>query len=260
MKTVAFPALLLPALSLAGSPFAGTWVMQPELTTFGDRPVEMMLERGGYRRTGCGTPIEVSTDGADHPVKDQPLFDAMSVRLANARRVDIVQKLTGKITWKGTYTVSKDQRTMTLEFTDESPATPVTGKLRYSRVGNPLSAAHALSGTWRPEEFTQLSASGSTMTIADEEHGLAVRWSDGRTAETNLDAKYHPLSGYLPGAQVSILNPRPDTLAINREQGVVPVEVSRAVLSEDGQTITYKQVDWTCHALTTYTYHKQPAP
>jgi len=98
------------------------------------------------------------------------------------------------------------------------------------------------------------------MRIEAKDHGLAVSWSDGRSADSQLDAKYYPLNGYLPGAQVSILNPRPDTLAINREQGVVAVEVSRAVLSDDGQTLTYKQVDWVCHDLATFIYHKKPAP
>jgi hypothetical protein len=68
------------------------------------------------------------------------------------------------------------------------------------------------------------------------------------------------LNGYLSGEQVSILHPRPDTLAINREQGVSPVEVSRAVISDDGQTITYKQVEWVCRSLTTYIYQKKAAP
>ncbi|MGA2189536.1 MAG: hypothetical protein ABSH33_13470 [Steroidobacteraceae bacterium] len=261
MKFFGVLALLLPAWCLAQSPFAGTWTLQPELTTFGeDHPMVLMIERGTYKRSDCAPPFELPADGTDQPVKDEPLFDIMSVRLVDRRRVDVVQKLAGKVTWKGVYTVSKDQRSMTLEFDDERPSTPVTGTILYSRIGNPLSAAHALSGSWRPDQLTKLSASGSSMTIADNEHGFAVSWSDGRTAESHLDAKYYPLNGYLPGAQVSVLHSRPDTLAINREQGIAPVEVSRAVLSDDGQTMTYKQVDWICRALTTYIYHKKSAP
>ena len=235
--------------------------MQPELTTFGeDHPLQLMIERGTYKRLDCASPFEVAADGSDQPVKDQPLFDTLSVRLVNSRRVDLVKKLTGKITWKGTYAVSKDQRSMTLEFDDESASLPVTGTLLYARLGNPLSAAHAVSGSWRPEKLTRLSASGATLTIGDQEHGIAMSWGDGRRAESQMDAKYYPLAGYLPGAQVSILHPRLDTLAINREQGINPVEVSRAVISDDGQTLTYKQVDWVCRALTTFVYHKKPVP
>jgi hypothetical protein len=260
MKIFVLLALLLPAVTMAGSPFAGTWVMQPELTTFGDHPMELMIERGGYKRIGCGTPIEVPADGADKAVKDQPLFDTMSVRLVDRRRVDVVQKMAGKVTWKGVYTVSKDPRSMTLEFDEERTSTPVTGTIQYSRVGEPLAAAHSLSGTWNPEKMTRLSASGLTMTIRDEEHGLALSWSDGRSAESHLDADDHPLNGYLPAAQLSVLHPRPDMLAINRKQGIFPVEVSRAFISDDGRTMTYRQIDWICHGLTSYVYQKTAAP
>ena len=257
MKFLIPLALLAPAVSMADSPFAGTWVVKPELTTFQERPLELMIERGAYRRSDCAAPLELPANGSDQPVKGQPLFDQMLVRLVDRRRVEVVQRMAGKITWKGVYTVSKDQRSMMLEFDDERASKAVTGVMQYARQGNPLSGAHALSGSWQPERVTQLSASALTMTILEKDRGFAVAWSDGRSAESPLDAKYYPLNGYLPGAQISILHPRPDTLAMNREQGVVPVEVARAIVSEDGRTILYKQVDWICHDGTTYIYEKQ---
>jgi hypothetical protein len=250
-------AVLGPAVSMANSPFAGTWVVQPELTTFQEHPLVLMIEREAYRRSDCVAPLELPANGSDQPVEGQPLFDQMSVRLVDRRRVEVVQKMAGKIAWKGVYTVSKDQRSMALEFDDERASKAVTGVIQYARQGSPLSGAHALSGSWRPEKLTQLSASGLTMTIQEKDPGMAVTWSDGRSAESPLDAKYYPLNGYVSGAQISILHPRPDTLAINREQGVVPVEVARAIVSEDGRTITYKQVDWVCRTPTTYIYQRE---
>jgi len=41
---------------------------------------------------------------------------------------------------------------------------------------------------------------------------------------------------------------------------VVPVEVARAVISADGQTMTYKQVDWICRDFMTHVYHRKSAP
>jgi hypothetical protein len=258
MKVFVSLALLGPSLCMADTPLAGTWIVKPELTVFGDdHPLELMIDRGAYRRTGCGIPIEISADGTDQPVKSQPLFDTLSVHAVDSRRVGIVEKRVGKIVWKGLYTVSKDQRSMALEFDDERASKAVTGVMHYARQGSPLSGAHALSGSWRPEKLTQLSAGALTMTIQEEDHGLAVTWSDGRSAKSPLDAKYYPLNGYLSGAQISILHPRPDTLAMNREQGAVPVEVARAIVSEDGKTITYTQVDWICHGVASYIYQKQ---
>lgn len=280
MKRLVIITLLFPAWAMADSPFAGTWIMQPELTTFGeDHPMTIMIERGGYRRTDCVPGIELAADGSDIAVKDQPLFDHMSVRVVNRRRVDISQEMGGKLAWKGSYTVSKDQRSMFLDFDDERTATPVTGTLEYARVGEPLSAAHALSGSWQPQKLTRISSSASTLTIDDTRQdssqsstqdagqdthpgsvsGLALTWSDGRHVQSPLDAKYYPLSGYLPGAIESVMRPRPDTLAINREQGIVPVEVSRVIASPDGQHLTVKHVDWLCRSLTSYVYLRKTA-
>jgi hypothetical protein len=258
MRVLLFVALLGPTLALADIPMAGTWVMQPESTTFGEtHPLDLMIERGGFRRSGCGTPIEVPTDGTDTPVKDQPLFDTLAVKIVNQRRVDIVQKLAGRLVWKGVYTVSKDQSSMVVQFHDARASTAVSGSIQYLRQGNLLSGAHALSGVWRPEKLTQLSTNATMLTIQENAQGVAVKWGDGRSAESPINAQYYPMNGYLPGAQISILRPRPDMLAMNREQGVVPVEIVRASVSQDGQTLTYKQTDWVCRDLTTFLYKRQ---
>jgi hypothetical protein len=234
--------------------------LQPELTTFGsDRPMQLMIEHGMFQRLDCAPPVELKADGADQLVKGEPLFDTMSARVVDRRRVDVAQKLAGRLTWKGMYAVSKDQRSMTLDFDDERPSTPVTGTLLYVRVGDPVTDAHALSGRWQPNKLARVSASGSTLAIRDETPGITMSWSDGREVTSPIDAKYYILKGYLAGAQASILRPRPDTLAINRQQGIFPVEVSRAIVSADGQTLTFQQVDWVCRALTTFTYRRQPA-
>jgi hypothetical protein len=249
--------LLLPSLAFAESPFAGTWTVQPELTSLGGHSLELLIDRGAYQLKGCRKPLTVAAEGADHVVEDQPLFDAMSVRVVDPRRVEIVQKRASKVAWKGTYAVAKDGRSMALAFEDDRPANAVSGIVQYVREGDPIPQAHALSGTWRPDKITRLSASGSTLTIEDKGDGLAMTWSDGRSVESKLNASYFPLHGYLDGARVSILRSRPDTLAINRLQGIVPVEVSRAVISEDGETLSFRQVDWICESMITFTYRRK---
>jgi hypothetical protein len=257
MKGILWLFLLLPAISLADSPFAGLWVMQPERTSFSLRTMDLLIERNTYRLSNCGDALEVPADGSLHPVTGRALFDTMSVRVVDRRKIEITQKLAGKLTWKGVYAVSRDQRLMTLQFEDDRPLHPVTGTIEYSRVGDPLSGAHSLSGSWHPQKLKQLSASGLTLRIEDLENGLGIRWSDGRSVDTNLDARRYPLNGYLAGATLSVLRSRPDMLALNRLQGAIPVEVSRAVLSEDAQSLTYMQVDWLCRTEEIFTYRKQ---
>src|ERR1700683_975337 len=181
-------ALLRPPLSLAENPFAGIWTLQPEMTAFDARPVELTIERGVYRRTQCRVPLWVPADGADPPVENQPLFSTMSVRLADPRHVVIVQKMAVKVVWAGTYTVSEDRRSMRLAFEDHRAANPLTGVIEYSREGDPMTQAHSLSGAWHPIKLTALSTSGVTMTIRDAGDGLMMGWSDGRHVESKLTA------------------------------------------------------------------------
>jgi hypothetical protein len=249
--------LLLPGLSLADNPFVAQWVMRPELTTFSQRTMDLLIERNTFRQTGCGDPLEVPTDGADQPINGQPLFDSMAVRLMDRGKVEVVQKMGGKLAWRGIYTVSKDQRHMTLVFEDDRVSNPVTGTIRYARVGEPLSGAHSLSGSWRAEKMLQLSPNALTLRIETVDQGLGLHWSDGRSVESNLDTKYYPLHGYLQGAGVSVLHDRPDTLALNRVQSSIPVEVSRIVLSEDAKSVSYAQVDWVCRTAMYFTYQRQ---
>jgi hypothetical protein len=256
--------LLLPGISPADNAFEGTWVMRPDLTTFSPHTVDFLIERSTYRRTDCGDPIEVAANGADQPVDRQPLFDSMTVRLADRYKVEVTQKLKGKLAWKGTYTVSRDQRQMTLDYEDDRASSPVTGTIQYSRIGEPLPGAHSLSGSWRAEKLIHLSPSALTLRIEILGKGMGLQWSDGRRVESNLDGKYYPLNGYLPEAGVSVLHDRPDLLALNRAQNNVAVEVSRAQLSGDSQTLSYAQVDWLCRKTVNFSYRRQaemtPAP
>jgi hypothetical protein len=249
--------LLLPCVSPAADPFEGLWVMQPDLTTFSPHTTDVLIERNTYRRTGCGDPLEIPSDGRDQSVTGQPLFDSMAVRLLDPQKVEVTQKKGGKRVWKGVYTVSKDQRQMTLIFEDDRASNAVTGTIQYARVGEPLSGAHSLSGSWRAEKLLQLSPSAMTLRIQASDKALGLQWGDGRSVESNLDTRYYPLNGYLPGAGVSVLRDRPDMLALNRVQNSIPVEVSRALVSEDAQTLKVAQADWLCRTAMYFSYQRQ---
>jgi hypothetical protein len=276
-------AVLLPMLACADGPadrtwadrpFDGTWIIQPELTTFGMRSPTFSLERGVFRRSDCKTePIVVPADGAVHAVRGQPLFDAMIVRVLDPKRIEIVEKNADKLAWKGLYTVSASGRAMTLEFEDDRGAKPVTGVLAYMREGDALTGAHSASGTWRREKLSRLSSNGLGITIGmqrkaapqDEElapgpnfyDSFTFAGSDGRDADGKLDAHDYPLNGYLPGAMIALNRLQPNILQFNRSQNGVLVEISRATVSSDGQTMTLSQVDWVCQAKTVFILNKQ---
>jgi hypothetical protein len=258
MKQMLPVVLLLPALSHAG-PFAGVWVIQPELTKFSLRSLSLVVDEHTYKRTSCRAPLEVPADGSDHPVITDALFNAMSVHVLDDSRVEVTHKVDGTLTWKGLYTVAPDKHSMTLQFTDTSAPQAVSGVLHYTREDGVTPGLHAISGTWRPDKIAKLSDSALTLTFRDTDNGLAMRAGDGRSYDAKFDRQDYPFQGDAAKTVVSVGHPSPSTLQINRKLNGQFVEVSRATVSDDGRTMTWIALDSQCQAATTFTLQKRPA-
>jgi hypothetical protein len=248
----------LPFTCLAETPFPGTWVVQPSLTTFSLRPLSLLIDSGMYKRSSCVPDPDVPTDGRDHTIAGDPLVESMSVRLLDGSRVEVVENLSGKLVWKGHYAVSKDHKSMTLEYEDHRASNTVSGTVQFAREGDVLANAHLLSGTWMPEKLVALSATGLYMTIRDADNGLTVSAGDGRSYDIKFDRQDYPLAGYLDGATVQVGRRAPQTLQVNRKQHGAYVEMSLATVSDDGRTMQLSQVDWQCQSKITWTLRKQP--
>jgi hypothetical protein len=263
--------------SWADRPFDGTWVIEPARTNFdaGMRAPTFDLDRGVFRRSDCRLgAVEVPADGKQHEIKDQPLFDAMSVQVIDGKHVEILERNAGKAVWSGRYALSADGRALQLDYEDDRATRPVTGSLTYAREGEVVKGPHLLSGVWRPTKLTNLSASGQTLTIAMQPQGslhpvaagpdptmsFHLAAGDGRSADGRFDAHPYPLSGWLPGSSVVVGRLWANTLQINRSVNGELVEMSRATVSADGQTMTLAQVDWVCQAKAIYTLRKKSAP
>lgn len=259
LKHLAWLPFCLPFIASAETPFAGTWVVTPELTTFALRPMGLMIDRGVYRRTSCVPDDSLPADGAEHAVVGDPWAQTMSVRVLDDHRVEMAQKIGGKLTWKGTYVVSKDGKSMQLKFEDSRPAKAVSGKIEFARIGDAVSNAHLVSGDWMPQKVLELSASGRSVTFQDTDNGLIMTASDGRGFDIHFDRKDYPLNGYLEGATVQVGRRAAMTLQVNRKQHGALIEMSLGTVSADGQTMELGVVDWQCQSKILWTLHKQPA-
>jgi hypothetical protein len=258
-KLTALLILYSPILSYAETPFAGTWVAQPELTAYSLRPLSFMIEGGTYKRTSCVPTPEVRTDGNEHDVLGDPFVQSMSVRLLDANRVEVAQKVAGRLVWKGIYTVGKDGNSMVLKYDDHRPSNTVSGTIQYARDGAAIPNAHLLSGTWKPEKLLDISPSALSMTIKDTDQGLNLTASDGRAFDIKFDRRDYPLGGYLDGATVQVGLRTPQLLQINRKQQGVLVEMTIAPISPDGQTLLFGQLDEQCQSKVTWSMSKQPS-
>ena len=246
----------------ANTPFAGTWRVDPQHTTFELQSTLMLeLAHGIYRRTSCAVEDQVAADGALHPLTDDPYYDAMSVSIVDDRTVDIVQQLKGREIWRGRYTIAEDLRSMKLDYRDARAAVPVSGSIAYEREGAPDTGTHSLSGSWKPTKMLDLSESGRTYVFSDKEHGLTMHASDGRSFDVNYGGgNNEPLLGYLEGARVHVGRRTPNTLQINRTQNGTMVDLTFGIVSDDGQEMAFRQLDWQCQARTTLMLRKQATP
>jgi hypothetical protein len=249
-----------PISCFAETPFAGTWVVQPQATEYSLRPLSFMIERGTYKRASCAPDVEVPTDGQEHALDGDPLVQTMSVRLMDAHRVEVAQKIGGRLVWKGSYTVAKDQKSMTLAYEDHRATNAVSARVQFARDGETVPNAHLLSGTWKAVKLLDLSSTGLTMTIEGTDNGLRMNASDGRAYDIKFDRHDYPLTGYLEGATVQVGLRRPTTLQVNRKQHGAYVEMSLGQLSDDGQSMQLSQRDWQCQSLVTWTLRKQSPP
>jgi hypothetical protein len=245
-----------PALCLVASPFAGTWVIKPELTSYSAASLAFKIEKGIYKRTSCATQIETPADGADHLVANEEYFDSIRIRVVDRNRVELTEKKANRATWTGLYTAAPDRRSMTLRFTSFRAPNSVAGELTYARRGDIISGAHAVSGDWLPGKLTKLSASGLTMTFKDTDDGLTMTAADGRSFEAKFDHQDHPLQGDVAGATVRLGRLAANTLQISLQHRGWPVELSRATVAADGQSMTLIEVDQNCHIVTNYTLQK----
>lgn len=260
LKWLVTLSVFLPVPCFAETPFAGSWVVQPELTEFSLRPLGFDISRGSYKRTSCVPTQEVPTDGSEHPVAGDPLTESMSVRLVNRNRVDIAQKADGRVAWKGTYVVSDDGRSMQLTFDDRRSAKPVSGAIQFAREAEGAADAHRLSGTWRAEKLLALGGAGFEMTIQDTDNGLTMSASDGRSFDIKFDRQDYPLRGYLNGATVQVGRRAPQTLQVNRRQRGIQVDLTIAPVADDGRTMQWGQLDMQCQSKTTWTLLKRNVP
>ena len=260
LKWLVTLSIFLPVLCFAETPFSGSWVVQPELTEFSLRSLGFDISRGMFKRTSCVPTQEVPTDGSEHLIAGDPLTESMSVRLVNKSRVDIARKAGGRLSWKGTYVVANDGRSMQLTFDDRRSTKAVTGTIQFARETEGAADAHRLSGSWRAEKLLALGGAGLEMTIQDTGNGLTMSASDGRSFDIKFDRQDYPLLGYLSGATVQVGRRAAQTLQINGRQRGILVDFTIAVVADDGQTIKWGHLDMQCQSKTTWTLLKRHAP
>src|SRR5262245_26722888 len=110
---VSLAALTVATPAAAQSVFDGSWKSDITNAQLPDKPFVTTLNNGNYTCDSCTPPYSVAADGAFHPVKDQPYYDELAVRVVDAHTVTYQGRKGGKDVYTETDTIAPDGKTLT---------------------------------------------------------------------------------------------------------------------------------------------------
>jgi hypothetical protein len=248
-----FPALLLPAVALAGTGFDGTWRTNMESLKTTGKPLVLLLAAGEYTCSSCNPPYTVKADGAEHKVTGQAYFDTAQVTVTGPNSAEIVLQQGGKEIVRFSDTVSADG-TLTSKVTNHMGTQTATDQLTAKRVGAAPAGSHPLSGSWLEQEHVAGDLRPVEYRMTSD--GFQMRWN-GQSYDAKFDGKEYPVAGD-PGKTTVSLKKIDDATVqeTDHRQGKVVDEI-RLALARDGNTIAVTDKDIAHGQTITYTLEKQ---
>jgi hypothetical protein len=198
-----------------------------------------------YICSTCDPKINIKADGQDQKVTGSPYNDTQSVSVVNPNTVQIVGKKSGNVVSRIVETVSPDGKTLTekMEFHPPDSTQAVTATGIYSRVGEPETGAHGVSGSWKREKYESVSNNGLTFTYAMSGDGLNYKASTGESYSAKFDGKDYPYNGD-PGTTSVVLKKIDDhTFQETYKRKGEVVGSARILIAPDGKTLTIMSQD-----------------
>ena len=247
--TAAAAALFLLAAAVPGfgaqNGFDGTWRVDLQHGEFGGKPSVQSLRNGVFRCDTCVPKIQVKADGQDHPKKDDPYSDTITVREINDRSVETIGKKNGQVVGRNLDTVSSDGNTLTSEWSYvPSSGKAESGKTISKRVGPaPPKGSNQISGSWQAQKLENASENIMRVTFKSTEDGLSMRSQSGGSFTAKFDGKDYPYEGD-PGISTVVLKKMNENAfeESDKRNGKV-VSIAKWTLSPDGKILTVEGQD-----------------
>jgi hypothetical protein len=238
MKQLLLLLLVLPVLSLAASPFDGTWIAELSSAKLPEKPDVIVLNKGIYECKTCMPALYIKANGTDQSVVGNPGYDSVAVRMVNDHRLDTTYKLGGKIVSQSNIAVAADGKTATVMSESRYGAKPVTATVKLTRVAAGAAGAHAYSGSWRMTAYEEVSKNGLSLTLRGTADGLQLNDNNGMSYDAKFDGKEYAIAGDPTHTMVTLK--RIDERTIEETDKVAgKVEgVYRMTVAADGQSLT----------------------
>lgn len=229
-------ALLMPVCASAQS-IDGTWKADVNSAQAPKKPDVYVIKDGSYTCKTCTPPFTVKTDGAAWPVKGNPYFDGVAIRLTSNGVTEIDMK-GPKTVATAHVSVSADGRTATTDFTDSSASTtPVKGLIVARRVGDPVKGAHPLSGSWQTVAYSGISDNGITVTYKTAGDTVTMSTPTGQGYSAKLGGPAAPYKGD-PGTDQVTVKMNGKSLVETDLRGGKVVMVSTTTPAADGKSVS----------------------
>ena len=254
MKKLLFLLLLVPAVAWAQSPFDGTWKFEPGKSQLPKKPDEYLLKDGMYECKTCKPEIKVKADGQFQKVTGHPYFDLQKVAVIDDRHISTEEHKGDKPMSDGKWTVSEDDNTLTIAWTDYSNPVggPVTGTSSFTRVGKAPGGANAISGSWRQAKLDIATGDALLFTYKTSGDSISMTTATGQSYNAKLDGKQVPYVGD-PGTTTVSLKRIGDAIEETDYRDGKVISVGKSTVSADGKTMT-SEVDDKLHG-TKATYY-----
>ncbi|MEL6738143.1 MAG: hypothetical protein AAFO28_04400 [Pseudomonadota bacterium] len=157
--------------------FAGTWVGQVE-SLEDDQVRSYVIADGTYTCNHCIPAYSVATSG-EYETVERPGADGIKVALVDDSTVEFGIRLDDKEINTGTWTVSEDGNTLTVESTDMSGETPVSSTTTYERAAAGPEGSHAASGEWKFAGLSEMEEAARTFTFTIDGDQFTQTFVDG---------------------------------------------------------------------------------
>jgi hypothetical protein len=230
--------LAMSAPAWARSVFDGTWRPEyPRKVSAAEKHDVIGLKNGVFECRSCAPPYTVAADGVDHPVSNNPEYDARNVRVVDARTVVRTVKKAGKVAYESRVTAGKDGTTLTeLQTIMGETAHPLVMRIRSSRVGAAPPGSHAVAGEWQRLDY-DLPNNDEDTTFHVEGDRLSMSDKMGRSFSARLDGSDAPYSGSAEFTSVSVQQLDSRTLEEQDKRDGKVVKITRWAVDPDGTTI-----------------------
>jgi hypothetical protein len=229
--------LLLPVLTMAQSPFDGTWKFDLSTAQLPKKPDVYLLQNGMYDCKSCVPPYSVKADGTDQKVTGHPYYDTLSVKAIDPHNVELTTKRAGKVVITVKSSISADGDTLTSNWTDSGQPSggPQSGTDTSKRVAKGPAGANMISGSWRTEK-SEAPAAVLTWTYKVNGDELTMTTPTGQSYTAKLDGTDAPYKGDPGTTSVSVKMHGKDTLEeIDKRDGKV-IGIGRMTVAADGKT------------------------